>query len=435
MADSANPIQSGTPHPRPLSLMEQLLAESRESQHALELANHRLQEQAVEYEVQAEELQTIAAQLEERTLEAESASAAARESERQLRTMVDALPTLAWTARADGYIDWYNARWYEYTGKTAADMEGWGWESVHDPAMLPSVLERWRQSIATGEAFEMTFPLLGADGQFCAFLTRVVPIADQAGSILRWFGTNTNIEAEHAVRLGAERASRAKSDFLATMSHELRTPLNAIGGYVELLELGIRGPITDAQRDDLSRIQRSQRHLLGLINDVLNFARLEANGVTYNLQDVSLRATVNAVEPLVEPQLRKKSLRWARPEPSDDVHVRADEDKLRQVLLNLVANAIKFTPISGEITLTWEPSTDMVRLHVADTGSGIPADRLDDIFAPFVQIERRLNSAHEGAGLGLAISRDLARGMGGDLTVASTLGLGSTFTLSLLAAK
>jgi PAS domain S-box-containing protein len=363
--------------------------------------------------------------------ERKRAEAALAESERQLRTLADAIPTLAWTARADGYIDWYNARWYEYTGTTPEQMAGWGWQAVHDPAVLPDVMARWQASIASGAPFEMTFPLRGADGRFRRFLTRVTPLRDAHGRVTRWFGTNTDVEAERAAREAAEGANQAKTDFLATMSHELRTPLNAIAGYAELLEIGIHGPVTAQQREAISRIQRSQRHLLGLINDVLNFAKLEAGRIEYDLTDVSVREVLDALEPLVAPQLRAKALRFTRAECADGPVVRADPVKLQQVLLNLLSNAIKFTAASGAVTLRCRAEGDVVTIAVEDTGIGIAANRLEHVFAPFVQIDRRLNAPHEGTGLGLAISRDLARGMGGDLSAESTPGAGSTFTLTL----
>ena len=365
----------------------------------------------------------------------ERAAAARAASERQWRTIADAIPTLAWTAGADGYIDWYNARWYEYTGTTPEQMEGWGWQAVHDPTVLPGVLERWQASIATGRPFEMTFPLRGADGRFRPFLTRVLPVADAAGTVVRWFGTNTDVEAERAAREAAELANQAKTDFLATMSHELRTPLNAIAGYAELLEMGIHGPVNAAQREALGRIQRSQRHLLGLINDVLNFAKLEAGHVEYHISNVTARDAVDTLEPLVAPQLRAKSLRFDREECAGAAVVRADPDKLQQILVNLLSNAIKFTAPGGAVTMRCRTESAVVHLEVEDTGIGIAAERLEHVFAPFVQVDRRLNTPHEGTGLGLAISRDLARGMGGDLAVESAPGVGSTFTLTLPAAR
>ena len=219
------------------------------------------------------------------------------------------------------------------------------------------------------------------------------------------------------------------------MSHELRTPLNAIGGYAELLELGIHGPVTGAQREAINRIQRSQRHLLGLINDVLNFAKLEAGRVEYHLANVSVRDALDAIEPLVATQLSARSLRFTRETCDEDVEswmvVCADPDKLQQILANLLSNAIKFTPPGGEVALSCHQEDDMIAIVVRDTGVGISGEQLEQVFAPFVQVARRLSAPHEGTGLGLSISRDLARAMGGDLTVTSQVGVGSVFTLIL----
>jgi PAS domain S-box-containing protein len=234
----------------------------------------------------------------------------------------------------------------------------------------------------------------------------------------------------------AEEANRAKSAFLAAMSHELRTPLNAIGGYVQLLEMGIHGPVTAAQMEALQKVARSQRHLLRLINEVLNLARIEAGGVHYEMRRVVLREVVDAVLPMVEPQMSERGLSCRIDVPAD-LAVHADRDKAEQVLLNLLGNAVKFTPRGGRVRIDAvrdEQPPPRVRLNVEDTGIGIPADRLEQAFEPFVQVSADPTRRAEGTGLGLAISRDLARGMGGELTARSGVGRGSTFTLELPAA-
>jgi signal transduction histidine kinase len=239
------------------------------------------------------------------------------------------------------------------------------------------------------------------------------------------------LEMEHAAREAAEEANRAKTQFLATMSHELRTPLNAISGYAELLRLGLRGPTTPEQREDLGRIMRSQRHLLSVINDILNFARLEAGHVEYRLADVQASELLGDLEAFIRPQLVAKRLTFSCSPVPDGVVVRADAEKVQQVLLNLLANAVKFTAPGGQVRVECEYDEARVYVRVRDTGIGIPVDRRGAIFEPFVQLHRTLAQPAEGTGLGLAISRDLARGMGGELTVESEPGKGSTFTLVL----
>ena len=263
--------------------------------------------------------------------------------------------------------------------------------------------------------------------------------ADENGEPLSFLGVSHDVtqreellEAEQQARRDAEAANAAKAIFLTTMSHELRTPLNAVSGYVDLLEMGVRGPVTDQQREDLRRIRRASQHLLSLINDILNYARLEAGSVELHLSEISLVDALSEMEALIAPQLRAKGVAYEyRPCPRS-VRVHADREKLDQILLNLVGNAVKFTDRDGRIILSCEIDGDNARVIVEDTGRGIPRGKLDSIFDPFVQVDRHLTpERHQGVGLGLAISRDLARAMHGDISVQSDAGQGATFVLTL----
>lgn len=273
-------------------------------------------------------------------------------------------------------------------------------------------------------------PLAEADGVRSRIVAHGTDVTEQ---VRARYEVERLLGAEREARAEAESANRAKSEFLAVMSHELRTPLNAIAGYVQLLDMGIHGPVTDAQHEALDRVARSQQHLLGLINDVLNLARIEAGRVDYSIEDVALADVVNVTGTMIEPQLMAKRLTY-RTKIENGVVARADHDKVQQILLNLLTNAVKFTPAGGSITVdvaSRHEVPNMVFLRVTDTGIGIARDKQSSVFEPFVQADPSRTRRTEGTGLGLAISRDLAHGMGADLRVRSVEGKGSTFTLSL----
>ena len=701
---------------------------------ALAASAVQLESQAMELEQQVEEAQAISEELEQTNQELREAARALHAQEEEFHALANSMPTLAWMANADGWIFWYNDRWYEYTGTIPADMEGWGWQQVHHPVTLPEVLEEWTRSINTGEPFEMTFPLLGTDGSFRPFLTRVFPLRDDDGTVIRWFGTNTDVHNEHVARETAERAASrmrqlqsltallararsieevasvvvleaaqatgavtgmlarrddatdeavmvketglpgdvksdyarfplsrdtptaeclrtslplfigtrdgpdgllerypslrdvwesvgrsavatvplivggramaamsftfadpqaftdddreffltlagqgaqamerleafaaerrerkrsdsivesitdgfvtfdgdmrftyvnaraaamfgttgqellgqdvgslprgggspfvrlvrevidsrkpqsmegfgtivgrwldlraypaedggaiayfqditdrraqqeertqlleeaqaanaAKTEFLRTVSHELRQPLNAIGGLLQLWELGLRGDLSEQQKQDLDRIKRNQRQLSSLIEDLLSFARLEAGKLEIHLVPVQVLAVFENLTSAITIDLEAKEIEYRCDLADPSLAVLGDADRIHQVLINLVTNAMRAMPDGGHIVVSCSASGEDVHLDVEDTGMGIPADRLEAIFVPFVQVGRALNQPREGAGLGLSISRGLVEAMGGTLTVTSTPGVGSTFTVSLKAAS
>jgi signal transduction histidine kinase len=313
-----------------------------------------------------------------------------------------------------------------------------------DLIIPPRYREMHRQGmkryLATGEAHvlgrRIEIEAMRSDGsEFPVELAIVrVPLPGPAffTAYIRDLTERKRLEADQARLLEeSKEANRAKSEFLATMSHELRTPLNAISGYAELLKMGLRGPVTEAQVADLDRINRSQGHLLGIINDILQFAKLESGQLELKVDTFPVEAALDVAEELVRPQLEAKGISYAYLRGEKSVQVRADRDRFQQIVLNLLSNALKFTPSGGTISVGWRIENGLVLVEVADTGVGIAPSQLERIFDPFVQVQAGTTRTSEGVGLGLAISRDMARQMGGDVSVKSDLGKGSTFTLAL----
>jgi signal transduction histidine kinase len=229
----------------------------------------------------------------------------------------------------------------------------------------------------------------------------------------------------------AESANRAKTAFLGAMSHELRTPLNAIGGYIDLLDMGLRGPVTAAQHADFARVRTNQQHLAILITEILNFVRVGSGHASYAVEDVKACASMQHAINLIEPLFGQKRIVFDGIAGDENIVARADRDRVTQILVNLLSNAIKFTAAGGHVSATCAATEDTVTLKVSDTGIGIPLEKHETIFAPFIQLKDGFADREGGVGLGLAISRDLARAMNGDLTVERSEGSGARFTLSL----
>jgi signal transduction histidine kinase len=270
-------------------------------------------------------------------------------------------------------------------------------------------------------------PLTDHNGAVTGIMTHAVDVTLQVKARLE--REHRTRELERA-RADAERANTAKGEFLSGMSHDLRAPLNAVGGYAQLVLDGIYGPTTEKQREGMLRIMRAQQHLLAVIRDILDFARVEAGHVRLDITNVRLSDVLQAVCVMIEPQMAAKKLTYECKGGEENAVIRTDRERAVQILLNLLTNALKFTD-SGSVKVDCSANQDRVSINVRDTGRGIPADRVAQIFEPFVQVGRNSDEAHQGIGLGLAISRQLARKLGGDLCVESAAGVGSVFTLEL----
>lgn len=359
------------------------------------------------------------------------AEQALRESERQFRAVVENIPGLAWSALPDGFLDYFNRRWTEYTGRPPESMEGWGWQAVHDPAVLPRVLERWTHSLSTGDPFEMEFPLRGGDGVFRWFLGRVQPLRDSEGRIVRWFGVATNVDEQQRQAAALRDALAARDTFLSVASHELRTPLTPLSLKLEMLAREARAllPSPFAQRvigyTDATR--RQVTRLSSLVSDLLDVSRIAAGRFTVEREPVDLAAVVREVVARFEPQAHRAGSRLTLEAPE---HLEGESDRLRfdQVVTNLVDNAIKYgdgKPI--HIRLDSDPGWAV--LTVVDEGIGIDPAKLDIIFGRY---ERAVSERHYGGlGLGLYISRTVVEGMGGSVSASSERGAGATFEVRL----
>ena len=365
------------------------------------------------------------------------------EYELQFREFAQSIPLLAWIANPDGYITWYNQRWFDYTGTNLSEMQGWGWQSVHDPMLLPSVVERWSTSIKTGQHFEMEFPLRGKDGQFRWFITRVQPLRDSLGQVLKWIGTNTDIHEQMMLaeqlresKLEAERTNQLKSEFLANMSHELRTPLGAMIGFTELLrdrELSV-----EDRENYIDVLHRNGGQLSRVINDILDLSKVEAGHLLIELEAVDSQRIVQEVVDLLVIKAREKKidLSFESQLPIGEKIV-TDPHRLKQIVLNIVGNALKFTP-AGSVKISIGPSESQrgIDILVVDSGIGIPEKHRETIFNMFSQADSSMTRKLGGTGLGLTLSKKLAQSLGGDLKLKTSIeGKGSAFLIQVLDAK
>ena len=380
----------------------------------------------------------------EQTAELTHTNQALCASEEQFRQLAESISQLCWMANANGDIFWYNQRFYDYTGMTFEQIKGWGWQPLHDPAVLPQVLAKWKGCIASGESFEMVFPLKRADGVFRRFLTRIVPVRNPSGEVVRWFGTNTDIEdqkrneaeierllqAAEGAKADALDVNRAKDEFLAVLSHELRTPLNAIVGWAKILRSGqVDG---EDLAEGLDAIHRNANVQAQLIEDLLDISRIISGKLRLDVQRVDLAEVILAAIASVAPAAEAKGVRIEKVLDPLAGLVSGDPARLQQVVWNLLSNAVKFTPRGGKVQVLLERVNSHVEISVVDTGQGIIPEFLSHVFERFRQADSTTTRRFGGLGLGLAIVKQLTELHGGGVRAKSPgEGQGSTFVINL----
>lgn len=375
-----------------------------------------------------------------------------RDSEQRFRALAENIPNLAWMAKADGFIYWYNNRWYEYTGTTPENMEGWGWQSVHDPKYLSEVVREWKYSIKSGKAFEMVFPLKGADNTFRPFLTRVVPLHSADGKIVQWIGTNTDISEQIKIKEAeAEKAklelitrqldlqrqeliglNKAKDEFISLASHQLRTPATGVKQFLGMLIEGYGGELTPEQMRFAKRSYESNEREITIINDLLKVAQIDAGKMKLQRQKVDIAKLIQEILDEQHSQFNERNQEISYQKKAGQIIASVDKDRLRMVLENLVDNASKYTPARKKIVISLSKAKDnSVKINIKDEGVGIPKQDIDKIFNKFVRIDNQLSVMVGGSGLGLYLVKKIVDLHDGRISVRSTLGKGTVFTLSL----
>ena len=356
-------------------------------------------------------------------------------SEERFRTLIEASASITWLMPPEGRFTEPQPAWRSFTGLGLDSIRGDSWMQAIHPDDRADTAAFWPEAIATRAPFTIEHRLRRADGEWRNMLVRCVPVLDGT-SVREWVGTHTDIterrQAEAdlvTARDAAEDASRAKSQFLANMSHELRTPLSAIIGYSEMLEEEIEDLGQQSLLVDVRKINSNARHLLSLINDVLDISKIEADRMTAYAEEFDTAAMLRDVAATTDALVGKKhnTLHLDLGDaPLGTMHT--DQVKLRQCLLNLIGNAAKFTE-NGRITIRVRRAGDAVEFAVADTGIGMTAEQLGRLFERFAQADSSTTRRFGGTGLGLAITRAFCELLGGSITVASTEGQGSTFTM------
>ncbi|HEV7302295.1 MAG TPA: PAS domain S-box protein [Tepidisphaeraceae bacterium] len=366
------------------------------------------------------------------------------QSEANFRLLADAMPQIVWAAQPDGTLDYYNSRWFAYIGLPAHAIAHATWDRYVHPDDLPGTYHSWKRSLTTGDDYTVEFRVRGASGEYRWFLARALPIRDADGTVVRWFGTCTDVHdqkllqeqnerllaSERATRAELERQGQMKDDFLATLSHELRTPLNAIVGWSQILRSGTSDPSDLAE--GLATIDRNARAQSQIIDDLLDMSRIISGKVRLDVQRVNLANVVNSAVETVRPAANAKGVRLVVVIDPAAGPVSGDPNRLQQVIWNLLSNALKFTPRGGRVQLVLQRVDSHVELSVVDTGIGIEPDFLPYVFDRFRQADSSTTRQFGGLGLGLSIVKQLVELHGGTVRVNSAgRDSGTTFAVSL----
>ncbi len=357
------------------------------------------------------------------------AEAALLESEGRFHALADNISQLAWMTDETGAIVWYNQRWFDYTGTTFQEMQGWGWKKVHAPDHVDRVVDKFTRCIRSGEVWEDTFPLRGKDGQYRWFLSRAVPIRDASGKALRWFGTNTDVTQQREAEEALRDADHRKDEFLATLAHELRNPLAPITNSLHILRLSDDvAPTLEKVREIL---ERQTNHLARLVDDLLDVSRITQGKIELRKEVIELAAVIRSAVEVSRPLVDAGRHQLAISLPREPIVLSADPTRLAQVVANLLNNAARYTSHGGQIWLTAEVDQQEVVIHVRDNGRGISAEGLLRVFDKFVQVGGDART-HGGLGIGLTLARSLVELHGGRIEAHSEgSGLGSEFTIRL----
>ncbi|BAY18339.1 two-component hybrid sensor and regulator [Anabaenopsis circularis NIES-21] len=373
------------------------------------------------------------------------AEAALRQSELMFRTLADTMAQMFWITKPDGYHEYFNRRWYDYTGKTLKQAQGEGWLDILHPDDVQNTINTWQDCLQTGKKYEIEFRLRRAvDGEYRWHLGLAFPLRNQDGQIIKWFGSCTDIheqklvveeraqalERERTARIELERANRMKDDFLAIVSHELRSPLNPILGWAKLLKSRRLDAAKTTQA--LETIERNAKLQARLIEDLLDVSRILRGKLSLNICTVDLVTTIESALETVRLAAETKSIHLHTEFAVGEVKVEGDPNRLQQIIWNLLTNAVKFTPEGGRVQLQLEKVGNFAQIQVTDTGKGISAEFLPFVFDRFRQADEVTTRKFGGLGLGLAIVRHLVELHGGSVQVTSPgENLGATFTVQL----